>query len=89
LALSQAAYVHLAASIPNMNLAIDTERTYLAGDIARNPVPLENGAFAVPKDPGLGVEVDIGALEKYTTSVIENAYLDAERPGWFPVKPSY
>ena len=34
LALSQAAYIHLAASIPNMSLAIDTERAYLGGDIS-------------------------------------------------------
>src|SRR6185369_14787020 len=37
LALSQAAYLHLAASIPNMTLAIDNERDYLGGDIARSP----------------------------------------------------
>jgi len=36
LALSQAAYVHLTASISNMMLAIDTQQTYLSSDNAPN-----------------------------------------------------
>jgi glucarate dehydratase len=89
LALSQAAYVHLAASIPNMTLAIDTERTYLAGDIAPDTVPLVDGAFAVPGAPGLGVTPDEALIDRYTVERIEGAYLDPARPGWFPVKPAY
>lgn len=89
LGVSQAAYMHLAASIPNMTLAIDTERTYLAGDIVRNPALLVDGRFSIPEDPGLGVEVDETLLERHRVSEIEDAYLDAARPGWFPVKPSY
>lgn len=89
LGLSQAAYLHLAASIPNMTLAIDTERTYLATDIARNPPRLEHGMFTVPDGPGLGVAVDEDAVERLTTSSITGAYLNPDRPGWFPVKPAY
>lgn len=89
LALSQAAYVHLAASIPNMSLAIDTERTYLSGDIARHPPQLVDGAFAVPEGPGLGVEVDVQKIEAHAVQDIEGAYLDRERPNWFPIKPAY
>jgi len=89
LALSQAAYVHLAASIPNMTLAIDTERTYLSGDIATQPVSLTNGCFQVPEGPGLGVTVDPSLVDRYTVADIAGAYLDNERPGWFPVKPYY
>jgi glucarate dehydratase len=89
LALSQAAYVHLAASIPNMNLAIDTERTYLADDIAPDTPVLRDGAFDVPKEPGLGVTPDEALVEKYAVSRIEGAYLDPARRGWFPMKPAY
>jgi L-alanine-DL-glutamate epimerase-like enolase superfamily enzyme len=89
LALSQAAYIHLAASIPNMNIAIDTERAYLGGDISPNPPALKDGRFAVPEGPGLGVEIDEAALEKYRVESIVGAYLDKERPDWFPVKPAY
>jgi L-rhamnonate dehydratase len=86
---SQAAYVHLAAAIPNLTLAIDTERAYLAGDIAANPVPLVDGRFPVPDRPGLGVEIDEPRLDGYTVPTIEGAYLDPAKPGWFPVKPAY
>ena len=89
LALSQAAYVHLAASIPNMNLAIDTERDYLSGDIAPDTPALREGRFDVPQGPGLGVTVDIEAVERYAVERIEGAYLDPGRPKWFPEKPSY
>jgi L-rhamnonate dehydratase len=89
LALSQAAYVHLAASIPNMAIAIDTEQTYLSGDIAPDGPMLTDGGFAVPVAPGLGVEPDVEALERYGVEAIQGAYLDPARPGWFPVKPAY
>lgn len=89
LGISQAAYVHLAASIPNMSIAIDTERAYLAGDVVRNPPVLQGGAFLVPSEPGLGVDVDEGALERYRVEAISGAYLDPARPGWFPTKPAF
>ena len=89
LALSQSAYIHLAASLPNMSIAIDTERAYLGGDISRNPPVLNNGRFQVPEGPGLGVDVDIEQLEKYRAPGIVGAYLDTERQDWFPVKPAY
>jgi L-rhamnonate dehydratase len=89
LALSQAAYIHLAASIPNMTLAIDTESTYLSGDIARDPPTLHQGGFQVPLEPGLGVEPEIGRIERFAVERIEGAYLDPTKPNWFPVKPAY
>jgi glucarate dehydratase len=89
LGFSQAAYIHLAASIPNMSISIDSERTYLSDDVVANPPPLQDGRFAPPQDPGLGVEPDFSKLEKYQTGRIDGAYLDASRPGWFSTKPSY
>jgi L-alanine-DL-glutamate epimerase-like enolase superfamily enzyme len=89
LALSQAAYIHLAASIPNMSIAIDTERAYLGGDISPNPPALTDGRFTVPEAPGLGVDIDEASLEKYRVTDIVGAYLDKARPDWFPVKPAY
>jgi L-rhamnonate dehydratase len=89
LGFSQAAYLHLAASIPNMTLAIDTERAHLVSDVVRNPVTIEDGAMAVPQGPGLGVEADLDAFERFRVSEIVGAYLDSARPGWFPVKPAY
>ncbi|OHV77090.1 mandelate racemase/muconate lactonizing enzyme family protein [Rhizobium sp. LCM 4573] len=89
LALSQSAYIHLAASLPNMSIAIDTERAYLGGDISPGPPVLKEGRFKVPEEPGLGVEVNIEQLEKCRVAGIAGAYLDSERRDWFPVKPAY
>ena len=89
LGLSQAAYLHLAASIPNLSLAIDTEHDYLDDDIAIQRPCIEEGHFAVPEGPGLGVTVDRDKIARYQTDTIEGAYLDPERPDWFPEKPQY
>jgi L-rhamnonate dehydratase len=89
LGLSQAAYLHLAASIPNMTLAIDNEKDYLGGDIVTPISTIENGRLDVPTGPGLGVEVDADAVERYAVDAITGAYLDPSRPGWFPMKPAY
>ena len=89
LALSQAAYVHLASALPNMSIAIDTERDYLAGDISAAAPVLRGGRFTVPDSPGLGIEVDMSLVDRYVVQRIEGAYLDQERPRWFPEKPAY
>ena len=89
LGFSQAAYVHLAASIPNMTIAIDSERAYLSDDVVMAQPPLIDGSFAVPNEPGLGVTPDFAKIERYKTSLIQGAYLDASRPGWFSTKPAY
>jgi len=89
LGLSQAGYLHLAAVCPNMTLAIDNELPYLADDILTGPFRIQNGRLPVPEAPGLGVEVDVDALERYRVDSIEGAYLDQSQPNWFPVKPAY
>jgi L-rhamnonate dehydratase len=89
LGFSQAAYIHLAASIPNLSIAIDSERDYLSDDVVRNPPHTIDGAFKVPTQPGLGVDPDFDQLERYATDAIRGAYLDAARPGWFSTKPAY
>jgi len=86
---SQAAYLHLAASVPNLSLAIDTERTWLTGDVVTDPPRLERGHFHVPERPGLGVSIDESLVDRYRVDRIEGAYLDESRPGWFPIKPQY
>jgi len=89
LGLSQAAYLHLAASIPNMTLAIDNERDYIAGDVIHHPFVVESGHLDVPLRPGLGVDVDLDRLREFEVPDIKGAYLDPGRPGWFPNKPAY
>ena len=89
LGLSQAAYLHLAASIPNMTIAIDTELDYLSDDITTTRFVADGGVLPVPTAPGLGVDVDPDQLERYAVQEIRGAYLDPKRPGWFPTKPAY
>jgi L-rhamnonate dehydratase len=89
LGFSQAAYIHLAASIPNMSVSIDSERHYLSDDVVLVPPVLADGTFAVPSEPGLGVLPDFAKIERYQTQQIQGAYLDASRPGWFSTKPAY
>ena len=89
LGFSQMAYVQLAASIPNMSISVDSERSYLSDDVVLHPPLLHNGSFEVSQDAGLGVEPDMGKMERYRVDVIQGAYLDAKRPGWFPTKPAY
>ena len=90
LGLSQAAYLHLAASIPNMTLAIDNERDYLGGDIITDAVRRgAREARRAARRRASGVEVDLAALEHYKVTDIKGAYLDPGRPGWFPTKPAY
>jgi glucarate dehydratase len=89
LGLSQSAYLHLAAAIPNMTIALDTEHSHLSGDIIEEAFALNGGCFAVPAGPGLGVTVKEAAVESRAVTRIEGAYLDDRRVGWFPVKPAY
>lgn len=89
LGFSQSAYVHLAASIPNMSVSIDCERTYLSDDVVVNPPGLRDGGFDVPDSPGLGVEPDFEQIQRYCVDAIHGAYLDASRPAWFAAKPAY
>jgi glucarate dehydratase len=89
LGLSQAAYLHLAASIPNLSLAIDNELRHLAADVITTPFTIDRGTLTVPEGPGLGVTLDQAAVERYAVDDITGAYLDPRRPGWFPTKPAY
>jgi L-alanine-DL-glutamate epimerase-like enolase superfamily enzyme len=38
---------------------------YLAEDIVRQPLPLADGRVTLPSAPGLGVEVDQGAVARF------------------------
>ena len=89
LGLSVSAYLNLAASIPNMTLALDSEMAHLSGDIITEPFTVDRGTLEVRDAPGLGVEVDEAALRRHAVDSISGAYLDPRRPGWFPVKPAY
>jgi L-rhamnonate dehydratase len=89
LGMSQAAYLHLAASTPNLTLAIDTGYPEIVDDVITTRHQIVEGSMPVPTGPGLGVELDLEKLEHYRSDRIVDAYIDRERPGWFSEKPAY
>ena len=63
--IASAAAVHLACAVPNVDWGVSLTHFYLAEDIVRQPLAIRDGAVALPAGPGLGVEVDEAAVERY------------------------
>lgn len=89
LGLTQASYLHLAASMPNAKIALDTIYQHHADDILVDRIVFKNGHANVPTAPGLGVAVDLDKLEHYRTDKIISAYLNPDEPDWFAEKPAF
>ena len=65
LGISLAAMVHLAAAVPNLSYACDTHWPWKTEDVvAGTPFTFAGGALAVPRGPGLGVELDRDAMAR-------------------------
>jgi len=62
---SSAAALHLACAVPKADWGVSLTHFYLAEDVVRRPLPLKNGLVALPDAPGLGVEVDEAAVERF------------------------
>ena len=88
LGLSTAAYLHLAASTPNLMLAIDNQYENLSDDVVRPPTRSGTG-HARAEGPGLGVEVDWTKVEQLSHRRDQGCVYDPARPDWFTVKPAY
>lgn len=89
LGISTAANLHLATTIPNLMLAIDSQYHNQTDDVVIEPHRYHEGAMRAPDGPGLGVQLDPRKVERYRTDIIPNPYLDPNEPGWFPTKPQY
>jgi glucarate dehydratase len=63
--ISLAMFTHAAAAAPGKITAIDTHWIWQDGQrLTKEPFPIKGGMVAVPKKPGLGIEIDLGQLEK-------------------------
>ena len=62
--LASAATVHLACAVENIDWGVSLTHFYLAEDIVRRPLAMENGLVSLPLGPGLGVEVDEAAVAR-------------------------
>ena len=89
LGFSTAAYLHLAATLPNLMLALDTQYSNQSDDVVTEPHHCEHGMMPVPTGAGLGMQLRDEKLSLYKTEAIPDPYLDPTKPDWFPVKPQY
>lgn len=66
LGISEAAYTHICAACRSMTLTSDIcGETLRENDLIREPLIIEEGHVRVPEGPGLGVELDEEALDRY------------------------
>ena len=62
---SLAMFTHVAAAAPGKVTAIDTHWIWQDGQhLTKNPLQIIDGQVALPKRPGLGVDLDMDAIEK-------------------------
>jgi glucarate dehydratase len=63
--ISLAMFTHVAAAAPGDITAVDTHWIWQDGQrLTREPLRIVGGSVAVPDSPGLGVEVDMGEVER-------------------------
>jgi muconate cycloisomerase len=66
LGILEAAYLHACAAARNCTLRSDIlSELVREDDLILEPVRIQNGRAAVPQGPGLGVELDVRALEEF------------------------
>ncbi|MBI4581580.1 MAG: hypothetical protein HY718_17920 [Planctomycetes bacterium] len=92
LGIQLATMLHLGAALPNQNFAADAHYHHLTDDIIKGgKMPYRNGCIAVPKGPGLGVELDRDKLAQYAELYKQlGGYpydRDPQRPEWFSITP--
>jgi muconate cycloisomerase len=63
--LAASATVAFACAAPNVDWGVSLTHFYLAEDIVRRPLPIIDGAVALPSGPGLGVTVEEAAIERH------------------------
>jgi glucarate dehydratase len=88
---SLAMFTHVAAAAPGQVTAIDTHWIWQDGQrLTRDPLRIEGGLVQVPKQPGLGVELDMAEVEKAHRLYLEHglgarddaAAMQYLIPGW-------
>jgi len=63
--IASAAAVHLACAAPAVDWGVSLTHFYLAEDVVSTPPGIADGLVAVPSAPGLGIEVDEGAVARF------------------------
>ena len=69
LGIMETAFLHTACVVPNCTMASDFVGSWVReDDLILEPLTFEDGFTPVPMKPGLGCEMDMNAIEKYTQS---------------------
>ncbi|HVY51070.1 MAG TPA: enolase C-terminal domain-like protein [Devosia sp.] len=94
LGIQLATMLHLGAALPNLSFAADAHYHHLTDDIIKGgKFRYKDGKIAVPKGPGLGVEIDRDKLRQYAELYKElGGYQydrDPGRPGWYAIVPEH
>lgn len=91
LGISLAAMTHLAAAVPNLTYACDTHYPWQAEEIIiGGKLQFEEGSLAVPRGPGLGVELDKQELTRMQQQFVacglthrdDEIEMQKIEPGW-------
>lgn len=91
LGISLAAMVHLGAALPRMDYVLDTHYPWQSDEvIVGGRIKIEDGSVTVPEGPGLGVELDRGALAKLHQNYLncgltkrdDEPEMQKKVPGW-------
>ena len=87
-----ATMLHLGAALPNLSFAADAHYHHLTDDIIKGgKMTYRDGKIALPKGPGLGVELDRDKLAEYAELFREQGGYqydrDPGRPDWYAVMP--
>jgi glucarate dehydratase len=94
LGIQLATMLHLGAALPNLSFAADAHYHHLTDDIIKGgKLQYTDGRIAVPKGPGLGVELDRDKLAQYAELYRETGGYqydrDPGRPGWYAIVPEH
>jgi muconate cycloisomerase len=63
--LGTAATVHLACAVENIDWGVSLTNFYLAEDLVRTPLAIEDGLVTLSRKPGVGVEIDEAAVARH------------------------
>ncbi len=96
LGVTLAAMLHTAATLPNLTYDVDAHYHHLLDDvIVGGKMNYKDGSIAVPKGPGLGVELDEDRMARYQELFEKRGdyyarfHEDERRPDWFPINPGW
>lgn len=72
--ISLAMMTHVAAAAPGNITAVDTHWIWQDGQhLTRNPLQIRGGSIEVPERPGLGIDLDMDAIERASERYAKNA----------------